>query len=110
MAQPAEKNDESRRALRQRVLLSGKLVYGPWDMTLDCAVSDLSSSGARVRLQGPELLNDPIYLIIVRQGVAFLAREAWRDGAVVGLAFSDKYELAKAPQELPGLVRQIWVE
>jgi hypothetical protein len=107
---PPTNDAESRGEPRRRVLLSGKLVYNTPEMTIDCAVSDLSPSGARVRLEGPEPLKDPIYLIVVRQGVAFLAREAWRDGAVVGLAFTRQFDLANPTGDVPKLVRQIWVE
>ena len=111
MADTVDKDGaESRNEPRRRVLLSGKIVYGVPEMTLDCAVGDLSESGARVRLEGPEPLTNPIYLIIVRLGVAFLASEAWRNGAVVGLLFTRKIELKDPPADLPPLVRRIWVE
>jgi hypothetical protein len=90
--------------------LSGKLVYGDTEMTIDCAISDLSSNGARVRLAGPELLKEPIYLINVSHGVAFRSREAWRRGNLVGLTFTEHYDLRTPPPELPKLVRRIWVE
>lgn len=110
MADPVHKDAESRQEPRRRVLLSGKIVYGAPEMTLDCAIADLSESGARVRLQGPEPLKEPIYLIAVRLGLAFRASEAWRNGAVVGLSFTSKYELRDPPAGLPPLVRRIWVE
>ena len=111
MADPTDENGSEHRAEpRRRVLLSGKIVYGFPEMTLDCAVSDLSPSGARVRLGGPEPLKDPIYLIIVRHAAAFLAREAWREGAVVGLTFARRFDLGNPTTDLPKLVRQIWIE
>jgi hypothetical protein len=111
MADPPDTGDPDNRAEpRRRVLLSGKVVYGASEMTQDCAVADLSSTGARIRLEGPEPLTDPIYLIVVRQGLAFLAREAWRDGAMVGLRFVRSFTLSNPTPDLPLLVRQIWVE
>ena len=107
---PPNNEGNGRGAPRQRVVLSGKIVFGLPEMTLDCAVSDLSDTGARVRLEGPEPLRDPIYLIVVRQGLAFLAREAWRTGSVVGLEFSRRFDLANQTSEAPRLVRQIWVD
>ena len=107
---PDENGAESRTEPRRRVLLSGKLVYGDAEMTIDCAISDLSSKGARVRLAGPELLKEPIYLINVPHGLAFKAREAWRRGNLVGLTFTESYDLHTPPAELPKLVRRIWVE
>ena len=101
---------EGRTTPRRRVLLSGKVIYGDPPMTLDCSVFDLSAAGARIRLEGPEPLKDPIYLIVVRQDAAYLANEAWRRGALIGLSFARTFDLANPPADLPRLVRQIWVE
>jgi hypothetical protein len=95
---------------RRRVLLSGKIVYGGNEMTLDCAIIDISDTGARVRLQGAQLLVEPLYLVDLRHGIAYRARRAWRREDLVGLAFSERYDLRAPPPELPKLVRQLWVE
>jgi|SRR5579863_6522275 len=107
---PDEGGAQHRTEPRRRVLLSGKLVYGESEMTLDCAISDMSRTGARVRLAGPELLREPIYLIDVRHGLAFEAHEAWRRGALVGLTFTRYFDLRSAADEAPLLVRRIWLE
>ncbi len=109
MADPSD-NDDHRTQPRRRVLLSGKLVYGESEMTLDCSIADMSRTGARVRLSGPEALTDPIYLIEVRHGLAFKAREAWRRGAQVGLEFTRYYGLRTRPIDLPIRVWRIWLE
>ena len=111
MAEPPDnKASEHRNEPRRRVLLSGKLVYGPAELTQDCVISDLSRKGAKVRMRGPEPLIDPIYLIDVRHGLAFKAREAWREGALVGLAFTRAFDLRNPPPEAPRILRRIWVE
>jgi hypothetical protein len=111
MAEPPDKQAaEHRNEPRRRVLLTGKLVYGFPEMTLDCAISDVSRTGARVRLAGPEALTDPIYLINVRHGLAFLAREAWRRGSLVGLEFVRYWDLRAPEPGLPPIVRRLWVE
>jgi len=107
---PDDEVGDGRASPRRRVLFSGKLVYGPTDMTLDCAISDLSKTGARVRLSGPEPLVEPIYLVDLRNGLAYRARQAWRRAALVGLEFSDYYDLRNAPPDIPKLVRRLWVE
>jgi hypothetical protein len=107
---PDKPGPEHRTQPRRRVLLSGKLVYGDLEMTIDCAISDLSTAGARIRLSGPEPLVDPAYLIDVRHGIAFKVSEVWREEAVVGLKFSDYYDLKDPPPELPRRVRALWIE
>jgi len=111
MADPPDKGDsDGRGEPRRRVLLSGKLVYGEPPMTLDCSISDVSRSGARVRLQGPLPMPDTLYLIELRHGLAFRARVAWRRANLLGLSFSSLYDLRDPPPELPKLLRQLWVE
>jgi hypothetical protein len=111
MAEPPEDDGANQRGEpRRRVLLSGKLVYGPSEMTLDCAISDFSRAGARVRLAGGEALIDPIYLIDTRHGLAFKAREVWRRGTLVGLSFTNYFDLNKPPPDLPKIVRRVWIE
>ena len=107
---PVEGESEGRGEKRRRVLLGGKLIYGDPPLSLDCSVADLSKSGARIRLQGPEPLKDPIYLVVVRQGLAFLAKEEWRKGATIGLSFVRAFDLKIPAPELPRIVRQLWVE
>ena len=111
MSEPPDNDPQRRRSQpRRRVLLSGKLVYGEPPMTMDCAISDLSRGGARIRLPGPEPLAEPLYLIDVRHGLAFRAREMWRQGNRIGLSFTAYYDLRTPPPELPKIVRQMWVE
>jgi len=104
------KDAENRSSRRRRTLLSGKLVYGPVSMTQDCAISDMSQTGARVRLEGAEPLLDPVYLIDVRHGLAFEAKVAWRRGRMAGLSFHGYFDLHSADPDTPPSVRRIWVE
>jgi hypothetical protein len=111
MSQPPAKDAPVPRTQpRRRVLLSGKLVYGEPPMSLDCAISDMSRSGARVRLEGPQPVTDSLYLIDVRHGIAFRSRVAWRRGKFLGLSFNGYFDLRNPPPELPKLLRLLWVE
>jgi hypothetical protein len=111
MSEPPERPPgEARADPRRRALLSGALVYGAAELTLGCAISDLSRSGARVRLHGAELLMEPIYLVDLSHGLAYRARQAWRRDEVVGLAFVDYFDLRQPPPELPRIVRRLWVD
>jgi hypothetical protein len=107
---PAKDALDGRKAPRRRVLLKGKLVYGDPPMTLDCAISDMSRGGARVRLEGSQPVTDTVYLIDVRHGRAFRSRVAWRRANLLGLAFRGLYDLRHPPPEAPKILRLIWVE
>jgi hypothetical protein len=109
-ADEAEAGSEHRVETRRRVLLSGKLIHSPNDLGVDCAIQDISRTGARVRMSGPEALANPLHLIDLRHGLAFKARIVWRDGARVGLAFTRYYDLSKPDPERPPVLRRIWME
>src|SRR5947207_836083 len=64
---------EYRRAARRRVLLTGRIVHSPAEMTVECAILNMSQTGARIRMGDVELLADPVYLIEMRSGLAFRA-------------------------------------
>ena len=110
MTRGPDKSPSQTRIPRRRGLLSGKLVYGPTQHTLDCAISDMSQTGARIRLEGALALSDPLYLIDVTHGLAFMAKEIWRRDAEVGLSFQRYFDLRTPVPELPSLVRRLWVE
>jgi hypothetical protein len=107
---PADEPAELRRELRQRVLLSGKIVHSPGEMSVDCAIQDISSAGARVRLSSSDGLGDPIYLINMSHGMAFKARVAWRRENRVGLAFTQYWDLAKTDPDRPPILRRLYLE
>ena len=101
---------KNRASERRRVLLGGRLVHGPAENTVECAILDTSEKGARVRLSGSLLLVDPVYLVNLTHGLAFKVRQAWRRGDLLGLEFGDRYDLREPPPELPKIIRRLWVE
>ena len=101
---------DRRRASRQRVLLAGKIVFNHGARSLDCAIRDLSDTGAKVRLAGAELVPGEVYLIEMRRGIAFEARVAWVRGTELGLELLRPNDL-KVPTS-PDLrtMRRLWIE
>lgn len=86
-------NENKRRALRRRVLLSGKIAYGGGDFTCSCAIRDISTNGARVRIPDGYILPTQVYLIDVREGCAYDACTKWQRQAEAGLEFRAKIPL-----------------
>ncbi len=113
MADPVQNQspDDHRTASRRRVLLSGRLVYGEDSLTIDCAIRDLSESGARVKLNGPVALPSRLHLIEVKTGQAFECEVAWRRMPEIGLRFLAEHDLANAgdARELK-MLKRVWVE
>lgn len=107
---PATDGAENRREQRRRVLLTGRLVHSVNELTAECAIQDISRTGARVRVPADTLLSDPLYLINMSHGLAFKARVAWRRENRVGLAFSRYYDLNKPNEDAPKILRRLWLE
>jgi len=96
-----------RRSPRRRALLSGKLVFGE-GRAIDCAIRDISETGAKIRLTRGEYVPTRVFLIVRRTATAYEARVSWSKGPDFGLLFVNSYNLEpKLPAELRYLL-QIW--
>jgi len=100
---------ERREAHRDRVLLGGKIVYGP-GYTADCCIRDLTPRGAKVALPPHQYPPERFVLIVVRDGLAHRARTLWSHAREAGVAFEDTHNLLGQvpPQMQP--IRRIWTE
>jgi hypothetical protein len=99
-----------RKASRRRVLLGGKLVFGVAEFSVDCAIRDLSPSGARVKLPVDLATDEQVWLIDIRGAAAYRAEVAWRKGSEVGLTFSERHDLrAPTPATMTHL-RMLWLD
>ncbi len=101
---------EHRAAPRRRVLLQGKIVYGPTNITLDCAIRNLSRSGARVRLASATPLPAEVKLVEIKDGMAFDCHVVWRAMPEFGLAFTRAYDLARDTRPELRPLRRIWID
>jgi hypothetical protein len=98
------------RAPRKRTYLTGLLVYGDGAFTLACTIRDISEGGAKIILEKRQPLPGDIHLIVVKYGVAYLAKVAWLNFPARGLQFSGTYSLKEiVPKELTFL-RQLWLD
>lgn len=107
---PSDDSGGKRREQRRRVLLSGKLVHSAGELTVDCAIQDLSTTGARVRVPDDTLVAEPIYLINMSHGVAWRAHVAWRRENRLGLAFVHAFDLSQVNDDAPKVLRRLWLE
>ena len=107
---PTSDDGEHRREQRRRVLLTGRLVHSVNEWTVECAIQDISRTGARIRVPPDTLLSDPLYLINMSHGLAFKARVAWRRENRVGLTFSRYFDLNKTNEDAPKILRRLWME
>ncbi len=114
MSEPARKDPEEpedrREAPRRRTVLSGVLVHGSTLYTTDCAILDISKTGARVRIPAAEVIGQPMFLINLSHGLAFEAFVTWRRADRLGLRFEAYYDLSKADNGGTPLLRRLWIE
>ena len=105
-------SSEQRTKARKRTLLKGRLVYGhDGAFTVDCTISDLSETGARVSVESSVPLPEEVMLVHLRETLAFEAKVQWRrpDG-MGGLAFTKVHDLEKADTPLLKLLRYYCIE
>lgn len=84
---------EYRRFRRKSVILASKLetAHG----VFDCVALDLSLGGARLRLDGPVQILEPVTLVLSKFG-RFPSEIVWRNATEAGLQFSEP------PEEIAG--------
>lgn len=101
---------DSREAERRRVLLAGKIVHGEGAFTCDCALRNLSDSGARLRLQTEIVLPKSFYVIELRNGIAHECQVIWRDGTELGVKFTRAIGLDPLADPDLAYLRRIYIE
>jgi len=106
---PSQVNSNKRGARRQRTLLAGKLVFGDGAYTSNCAIREISETGARIKMRNTDFFANDVYLIDIKNGVAYEARVVWRKVFEFGVQLNARYDLTNLPNELAYL-RRIWIE
>lgn len=91
---PGSSQFRTRRASRRRTLFTGMLSSGA--LTVDCVVTDFSTSGARVRIQSGAQIGGDLVLVHLREKLAFETRIAWRSEGALGLEFTRAHDLNQA--------------
>jgi len=99
-----------RRGTRQRVLLAGKIVQGGGAFSMDCAIRDLSETGARLRLPAPAPVGEDFYLIEMRNGRVFHADVKWREGEELGVAFRHPDPVEDLASKERRMLHRLWLD
>ena len=111
---PANSNsltaNDRRNASRRRSLLSGKLTTADARQSESCTIRNLSPTGAKLTLAGPEPFPADSWLIVGKEGLAMRTRTVWRQGAECGVDFVEMHDLSRAvPSHIAGL-RRMWID
>ena len=87
-------NGEERRVeRRRRVLLFGRLSDATGAKLTDCAISNLSLSGAQVRPYTEKSFPRLVYLLEAKTHTAHLAEIVWQRDGRLGLSFRETFDL-----------------
>lgn len=111
MDQPSQGDAANRRSGdRRRVLLGGKIVQQDGAFSTDCAIRDLSDTGAKLRLPGLLPVGDDFYLIEMRTGRLFHADVRWREGEDIGVSFRHPDPIDDPTSKDARMLRRLWTD
>ncbi|CAN7586205.1 PilZ domain-containing protein [Bosea sp. LjRoot90] len=99
-------SNERRRAVRNRTLIGGKVIFNQRQSTLDCTVRNLSDDGALLVFPGSVALPDLFELYLPLKRESRMVRTRWRDSERIGVAFAAAAKQDEAPIPLD-LVRRL---
>lgn len=105
-----DSDDNRRGAGRRRVLLAGKIVQGGGAFSMDCAIRDLSETGAKLRLPAPAPVGEDFYLIEMRNGRIFHAEVKWREGEELGVAFRHPDPVDDPASKERRMLHRLWLD
>ncbi len=80
-------NVEARRMPRLKAIKAGRIVIPGAGQTLDCAIRNISATGAMIRFEKPVELPEHVELIIMSHDIHVRAQVAWQHGAEAGIEF-----------------------
>ena len=84
---------ERRPAQRRRVVWRGRCVYLDGSRTFDCVIRDASETGARIAIQGAQMIPQRFYLIDRTNRTAHDVKVIWNNGKQLGLQFLNSFNV-----------------
>ncbi|HEY8580193.1 MAG TPA: PilZ domain-containing protein [Beijerinckiaceae bacterium] len=88
---------DTERSPRVRTMLGAKLVYANGRMSAPCTIRNMSSTGAKIMLEGALPLPQDFELFVPQKNLKLNARLVWRNGLEIGVSFV----AAEAPEPPP---------
>jgi PilZ domain len=84
---------ERRPAQRRRVVWRGRCAWLDGSRSFDCTIRDRSETGARIVIQGAQMVPQRFYLIDRTNRTAHEVKVAWNDGKQLGLQFVNSFDI-----------------
>src|ERR1700742_4402024 len=92
-----ERQQERRRLPRRKVQWGARIASLDGGRYMRCTTRDFSGAGARVDLDGNQLLDAMVWLLDLQHRLAYEARVVWRRNPEVGLEFLRCYRFDELP-------------
>jgi hypothetical protein len=108
--EPVRTGENRRISGRVRTLLAGKLIIAQSGISLDCLIRNLSTGGARVRVNAETDLPPKVSLLLVKEGLLFETNVSWRRGDQIGLTFEGRYDLSGDVDPARRGARALWAQ
>lgn len=87
---PAMSDGKSRHEHRHQVHKTGSISYAGGDLNVECEISDLTSSGARLRLGNDVTIPSCFDLTILPDNTSKKAQVCWRNNQELGIQFIEE--------------------
>jgi hypothetical protein len=82
--------EDARRKKRQRTLKQGRVVLaGKGGFGIDCRILNMSSQGARLKLDTPLVTDGAIELVFLPESIRVTVTVIWRKDNEIGVEFSE---------------------
>lgn len=105
-----ESGEERRGERRRRVLLFGRLADATGAQVADCAITNLSATGAQVRLYTEQSLPHLVYLLEAKTHAAHLSEIVWQRDGRLGLRFRETHDLDKEVPHRLSFLKALLIE
>ncbi len=79
--------DEHRGVPRRRAFKGAQIIFNGGASAIDCTLSDISLTGARLKVVTPVGVPDRFTLLILADGVRHECRVAWKRANDIGVSF-----------------------
>jgi hypothetical protein len=80
-------NGDARRAPRLKAIKAGQVIIVSTGTAVDCAIRNISATGALIRFEEPVELPEQVELVIVSHDIHVRANVAWQSGTEAGVEF-----------------------
>jgi hypothetical protein len=101
---------ERRPKARRRVLFGGIVTYFDGQHHIACTIRNLTPDGARISVPIRQPIPSNVYLINLKDRVAYESTIVWNTGSEAGLAFSKILPLAEITDPALAYLKKLWHE